>query len=119
MNQREFFTAIIEGNVTEEVVAFAQSRIEKLDETNAKRASKPSKKSIENEPIKNAIVEVLSNASEPMTAAEMGVAIEQTTAKASSLLTQLKNEGKVTVTEVKRKGKAKCNGYSLAKLEIA
>jgi len=108
MTNREFFTAIVNGTLNEEVIAHAQSSIEKLDTRNASRKDKPSKKSLENEPIKEAIKSLLTE--DPMTASEIAEKVEISTQKASALLRQI--EG-LTVTEVKVKGKGKVKGYSL------
>ena len=51
MTYREFCNAVIADTENEELKAFATEAIAKLDARNAKRASKPSKKSLENEPI--------------------------------------------------------------------
>lgn len=112
MTNREFYTNILNGTLTEVEVEFAKSAIAKLDERNAKRSSKPSKTAIANEPIKAAIVEVLTD--KPQTASAIGVAVEQTTQKASALLVQLVKEGKAVAVDVKVKGKGKVKGYTLA-----
>lgn len=109
MTRREMFEAIVNGNVTEEVVAMAQSELVKMDERNEKRKNSPSKTAIANEPIKAQIVEVLTH--EPLTASDVANAVGISTQKASALLRQI--EG-LTVTEVKVKGKGKVKGYALA-----
>ena len=109
MTRREMFEAIVNGNVTEEVVAMAQSELVKMDERNEKRKNSPSKTAIANEPIKAQIVEILTH--EPLTASEVANAVGISTQKASALLRQI--EG-LTVTEVKVKGKGKVKGYALA-----
>ncbi len=109
MTRREMFEAIVNGNVTEEVIAMAQNEITKMDERNAKRKNSPSKKSIENEPIKAKIVEVLTH--EPQSASEVAEKVEISTQKASALLRQI--EG-LAVSEIKVKGKGKVKGYALA-----
>ena len=43
MTNREFYTAVIADTQNEELKAFATEAIAKLDERNAKRASKPRK----------------------------------------------------------------------------
>ena len=108
MTRREMFEAIVNGNVTEEVVAMAQNELVKMDERNEKRKNSPSKTAIANEPIKAQIVEVLTH--EPLTASDVANAIGISTQKASALLRQI--EG-LTVTEVKVKGKGKVKGYAL------
>ena len=109
MTRREMFEAIVNGNVTEEVIAMAQNEIVKMDERNAKRKNTPSKTAVANEPIKAQIMEVLTN--EPMTASEVAEKVEISTQKASALLRQIDG---LTVTEVKVKGKGKVKGYALA-----
>ena len=109
MTNREFYTAIVNGTINEEVIAHASDAIAKLDERNAKRASKPSKKSLENEPIKAKILEVLST--EPKVASEIAELVGISTQKASALLRQI--EG-LEISEVKVPKKGKMKGYALA-----
>lgn len=108
MTRREMFEAIVNGNITDEVVEMAQNEIVKMDERNAKRKNTPSKTALANEPIKAQIAEVLT--SEPQTASEIAEKVEISTQKASALLRQIDG---ITVTEVKVKGKGKVKGYSL------
>ena len=108
MTKREMFEAIVNGNVTDEVVEMARVEIEKLDARNAKRRNTPSKTAVANEPIKAKIVEVLTN--EPQTASEIATKVEISVNKASALLRQIDG---LTVTEVKVKGKGKVKGYAL------
>ena len=61
MTNREFYTAIVNGEMNDEIVAKATEEIAKLDARNAKRSATPSKKSLENEPIKAKIVEFLAS----------------------------------------------------------
>lgn len=109
MTKREMFEAIVNGNVTDEVVEMARVEIEKLDARNAKRRNTPSKTAVANEPIKAKIVEVLTD--EPQTASEIATKVEISVNKASALLRQIDG---LTVTEVKVKGKGKVKGYALA-----
>ena len=109
MTKREMFEAIVNGNVTDEVVKMAENEIAKMDERNAKRREKPSKTAKENEPIKEKILEVLTDT--PMVASEVGELVGISTNKASALLRQIDG---LTVTEVKVKGKGKVKGYALA-----
>lgn len=107
MTNREMFTAIVNGELTDEVIAKATEEIAKLDARNAARKEKPSKKSLENEPIKAKIAEVLTD--EPKTASEIASEVEISVQKASALLRQMN----VTVTDVKVKGKGTQKAYSL------
>ena len=109
MTQRDFYNAVINANINEEMSSFATEAIAKLDERNAKRASKPSKTQIANEPIIRAISEVLT--SEPMLASKIAELCEISTQKASALVKKV--EG-VQSVDVKVKGKGTQKGYFLA-----
>lgn len=109
MTNREMFTAIVEGKVTDEVVEKAREEIAKLDKRNADRKGKESKKALENKPIIEAITKVLT--SEPKTASEIAAEVEISVQKASALLRQIDG---LTVTEVKVPKKGKCKGYAIA-----
>ena len=113
MTQREFFTAIVTSEVSDELKAFATEAIEKLDARNAKRASKPSKKSLENEPIKEAIANHLIDG-EGHLASEIASSLEISVSKASALCRQMVADGVLTVEDTKVKGKGTQKSYSLA-----
>lgn len=108
MTKREMFEAIVNGNITDEVVTMAKNEITKMDERNAKRKGKPSKNALANEPIKAQILEVLTDV--PMVASDVAEKVGISTQKASALLRQIDG---LTVTEVKVKGKGKVKGYAL------
>ena len=112
MTQREFFTAVITSEVSDELKLYATEAIAKLDARNAKRASKPSKKALENEPIKASIREFLGDGSH--LASEIASGCEISTSKASALCRQLVESGSLTVCDVKVKGKGTQKSYSLA-----
>lgn len=109
MTNREFFEAIINGTITEEVITHAHESIAKLDARNAKRAATPSKKAIENAPIIEAIKGVLTN--EPQTASEIAEKVGIKVQKASALCRQIIESGFASVTDVKVKGKGTVKGY--------
>lgn len=112
MTNREFFSAIANSNISAELVAFANDAIAKLDARNEKRASTPSKTALANEPIKASILDLLVSGSK--VASEIGVALEISTNKASALCRQLVECGKLSVTDVKVKGKGSVKSYSLS-----
>ena len=117
MTNREFLTAIANStNLSSDLTEFATEQIAKMDARNEARkaSSKPSKTAIANEPIKASIMEFLSAQSEPMIAADIAENVKITTAKASSLLTQLVKSGKVVKSEVKIPKKGKVKGYSIS-----
>ena len=113
MTNREFFNAIIEAEINEELTAHAKAQIEKLDARNATRSSKPSKAQLENEGIKQDILKTLEE-NGSMFANEIAKTLDISTNKASALCKQLKDTGKVEVNEVKVPKKGKCRQYSLA-----
>ena len=118
MTKREFLNeviAVIDGtsevNVLE-LKEFAKAEIVKLDERNANRSSKPTKTQIENEPIKEKILEVLSTG-ERMVASAIAESLEISTQKVSALCRQLVESTKLKVEEVKIPKKGKQKAYSI------
>ena len=116
MTSREFFKAVVEGNITVEVKDFAELQIRKLDNKNAKRKSTDSKTQKENKAIKETLLATMEK-DKLYTASEIaGMGIEgiTSTQKASALLRQMVETGILTSEEVKVKGKGKVKGYRLA-----
>ena len=118
MTKREFLNEVItvidgtsEVNVLE-LKEFAKAEIVKLDERNANRSSKPTKTQIENEPIKDKILEVLSTG-ERMVASAIAERLEISTQKASALCRQLVESKKLKVEDVKIPKKGKQKAYSI------
>lgn len=111
MTNREFFEAIINGTINDEIKAHAEEAIEKMDARNAKRANTPSKTAIANAPLIEGIKELLTN--EPQTASVIGEKMEISTPKASALLRQIVANGDALVTDVKVPKKGKQKGYYL------
>lgn len=120
MTIREFMTAVIavEG-MPADLCEFAENEIVKLDARNAKRAEKPSKTALANEPIKVELFELLKECDEILPAAAVVEKLEgkYSVQKVSALLRQLANENKLEVSEVKVKGKGKQKGYAVKEVE--
>ena len=112
MTQREFYTAVIASASDEMVIQFAHDAIEKLDARNAKRASQPSKKAKENEPIKEKIAEFLGNGS--ALASQIASGLDLSVSKVSALCRQMVADGVLTVEDVKVKGKGMQKLYTVA-----
>ena len=111
MTKRDFLNAVMNGEINDEIKAFAEEEIEKLDAANAKRREQSSKKRAENQPLLDKIYnEVLGE--EPKTASEVAEVIETSVQKASSLLRTLVEEGKAEAQEIKVPKKGKCKGYT-------
>ena len=106
MTKREFMEMVIATVDNEEMKEFAQKEIETLNRRNSKRAERPSKTALANEPIKAEIAKVLTE--EPQTASVIAQKVGISTQKASALLRQME----LKVTDVKVKGKGTQKGYA-------
>lgn len=111
MTNREFFVAIVNSNVSDELKAFALEAINKLDARNASRSSKPSKAAIANEPIKETIIEYLRGGYNFKTSFEIEEATGIPSTKVRVLCTQLVNDGKLEKTDVKVPKKGTVKAY--------
>ena len=111
MTQREFYqTVATNPNLEEEVKAFAEAGIAKMDAENAKRKNTASKKSVENAPLVDQIVnEVL--AASPITASDVAVTMGMTVQKASTLLRAAVADGRAIASDVKVPKKGIQKGY--------
>lgn len=111
MTNREFYTAISNGEMNDELMAKATELIEKMDEANAKRAKKVLEKKQAAEDEKAPIREALLNAmnEEGMTAAQLieaaGLTDEVKVASVPSLLKPFVLDGTVEKVDVKVEGK--------------
>ena len=113
---RQYHEAVISGNITDAIIAKARAEIAKLDATNAKRAEKAAEKAKENDPIKNAIYNLLVEKG-AMVASAIAMELttpeaEVTTSKVSSMCRQMVEERRLTVEDVKVKGKGKVKQYT-------
>ena len=115
MTSREFYNAVINANVNEQVTAYAQAQITKLDEKNEKRKSEGSKTAQANVTIKAAIVNAMENGVTYTAAEIMALGVEGVTStqKASALMRQIVTAGQAVESEIKIKGKGKVKGYTL------
>ena len=113
MTKREFYTAIMNGEIDEQVKLFASEELEKMDAANEKRRNTLSKKAQENLPLLQQIIdEILTE--EPKTATDVAAVLEVSVQKASGLLRRLVEEGKAAKVDVKIKGKGTQKGYTLS-----
>lgn len=110
MTKREFFTAIAEADVADELKDFAVAEIEKMDAENAKNAAKRAEKAKENEPYFEKILELVGET--PVVASEVAAELGVSTSKASSLLRTLVNDERIAkYPELIKSGKTKVIGY--------
>lgn len=111
MTNREFYTAVSNGEMNDELMAKATELIEKMDEANAKRAKKVLEKKQAAEDEKAPIREALLNAmgDEGMTASQLieaaGLTDEVKVASVPSLLKPFVLDGTVEKVDVKIEGK--------------
>lgn len=111
MTNREFYTAISNGEINDELMAKAAELLEKMNETNAKRAQKVLEKKQAAEDEKAPIREALLNAmgDEGMTASQLieaaGLTDEVKVASVPSLLKPFVLDGSVEKVDVKVEGK--------------
>ena len=111
MTNREFYTAISNGEMNDELMAKATELIEKMDEANAKRAKKvlEKKQAAEDEkaPIREALLDAMGD--EGMTASQLieaaGLTDEVKVASVPSLLKPFVLNGTVEKVDVKVEGK--------------
>lgn len=111
MTNREFYTAISNGEMNDELMAKATELIEKMDEANAKRAKKvlEKKQAAEDEkaPIRKALLDAMGD--EGMTASQLieaaGLTDEVKVASVPSLLKPFVLDGTVEKVDVKVEGK--------------
>lgn len=118
MTNREFYEAIVNANINDELNQFAENALRKLDHTNelrkAANAQKAADREAERAPMREAIVAAMTN--EPKTAttliAEAGVELKPQAIP--SLLKALVEDGTIVKSQVKVTGKGKQVGYALA-----
>lgn len=111
MTNREFYTAVSNGEMNDELMAKAAELLEKMNETNAKRAQKvlEKKQAAEDEkaPIREALLNVMGD--EGMTASQLietaGLTDEVKVASVPSLLKPFVLNGTVEKVDVKVEGK--------------
>jgi hypothetical protein len=119
MTEREFLTKVIaiEG-ISKELSDYATEGIAKLDARNDKRKNTQTKAQKENEGVMTAIVDHLTaNGSD--VASSIGTALGISTQKASALCKLLVDSGKLTVADVKVKGKGTVKQYTVAEGDTA
>lgn len=117
MTNREFYKAVIEAKINDELTAHAEKEIEKLNARNEKRSNSMNKTQKENVEIKKSILAVLS-ADKVKTANEVGVECDISTNKASALLRQLVLDNLAISSDVKVPKKGKVKGYALATVSV-
>lgn len=121
MTNREFYSNISKGIITEAEIAHAVEAIAKMDASNAKNRGTESKTYKANIPLFAEVLELL--AEKPMLTSEVASAMTSeersiSTSKASGLLRTLEKEGRVTSAKVKVKGKGEQTQYTIVTTPI-
>ena len=130
MTAREFYSAVIEANLSDEMNAKAKEMIEALDKKNEKRKSSETSNQKANSEIKAQILEALKNnefetvdsciTSKILTTYMNKINFDPekpfTSQKSTALLGQMVKEGTLEVKEVKTKS-GKVKGYYLTTVE--
>lgn len=125
MTKREFLNAVIDGDITDEIRAFAEHEIDSIDRRNAKRASTPSKAQLANEPLRAEILTRLKATGEYYTASDVAAWFgvndsgkpAMSVQKSSSLLHQLVADGLVKDGEIKLPKKGRRRAYKIKDME--
>lgn len=112
MTQREFFTKVIEANINEELTSKAKELVAGLDKRNAQKSATQTKTQKENEVLKAEMLEKLESGKSYL-AVEIASVMGFSTSKASALAGQLVKSGKMTVADVKVKGKGIQKSYTI------
>ena len=106
MTRVEFFTAVANAQITDEVKAYAAEQATKL--------ATPTSKQIENASIKEEIVKFLSEQTEPVIGADIAKQFEISTSKVTGLCGVLVKDGVLAKSGVKTKDGERV-GYSVVK----
>ena len=114
MTKREFLNAIAAGEMTEEVIAFANEEIEKMDAANAKRREKNAKKRAEYQPIFDKITGEILADGEAKLCSEIAAELELSIQKTNSLLKMLVDAEVLVRGEKKVPKKGTQKTYTLA-----
>ncbi len=106
MTNKEFYNAVINAEISDEVTEKATILLQRVEDSNS---AKTRKKAEENAPLIQAVTELLTGKAEPTLASEIGAHLGVTTSKATAVAKKV--EG-VQIVEVKVNGR-KVNGYLL------
>ena len=118
MTKVEAYNAVINGNVTEEVVAKFEEMLAAHEAENEKRKARQAEKRAEkdkeyDEVIGKIVGEILTEDT-AMTASEIAAELGVNVQKASALMRKVVDRGLATKTDVKVKGKGTQKGYTKA-----
>lgn len=119
MTQRDFFTAVIAANLSEEMTAFAKGRIKHLDDINSKRTEKGTPKQRANAEVQANIIATIDKGV-PFTGKQVAEKYGLTPPVATAICGKIVKAGYATVTKERvEKGKGKVNVYTFTAEPIA
>lgn len=113
MTNREFYNAVINASINDEMTTFATEAIAKLDKSNAAKAAKLAEKREAEAPIYEALTACLTE--DPQTATDLAAQVEEITStqKCSAMLRKLVEQGVATKCDLKVNGRV-AKGYAKA-----
>ena len=111
MTSREFFTAILNSNLPDELKSHAQAELQKMDERNSKRSTTMTPTQKENMALKEKILAALTT--EGKVASALAEELSLSVQKVSSLCRQLVEDGKAVVEDVKVPKKGMQKSYKV------
>lgn len=112
MTQRDFFTAVINANLSAEMTAFAEGRIKHLDDVNSKRTEKGTPKQRANAEVQANIIATIDKGV-PFTGKQVAEKYGLTPPVATAICGKIVKAGYATVTKERvEKGKGKVNVYT-------
>lgn len=109
--QRQFYTDVINGDITEQVIAYAKERLAKLDEKNEKRKTEPSANQLKNIQLGEDIVAFVTE-NGVQTTSEIATAFNVSTQKIAPITNALVKKGDLTET-TKTVGKKKYKAFTV------
>lgn len=107
--KRNALNDIINNNITEDVITWAQAELKKLDDSNAKNRERAAKKREENFPLVEQLKELLTEEYQP--AAYFAEATGLSSSKVTALFRNYFTEDEVQIEKIKGKS-GKVNGYA-------
>lgn len=113
---RQGFNAVVNGNITDEAVAWAKGEIEKLDKKNAKRKTASGEIKADNKPIAEAILKALEGGS--MVSANLAQIVGVSTQKVNGVAGEMVKLGMLDKFKVKVKNKGEVTAYALVATDI-
>lgn len=114
LSARGALEMIKKGDITPEVVAWAEHELEKLEARNEAARKRAETKREADLPLLNSLMEALPlSEEEAMSASELGAIVGISTAKVTALMRRIIEDGAAGSVEIKSKAKSggKCKGY--------